>query len=243
MILETHQALATTLKAKVLGTSGVAIAFETPGKPWITSLKAPTVNFFLFDIRENTNRREVMYEEVRDANGVVVSRRIAPPRFDLFYTVSVWAPKITVEHQVLAVALRYFASLVVIPREHLPPALAALPYEVLVSTAAGSKRGMFLNLGGEQKVGFELTVTVPMPPLGATPAAPPVRQPPQVNVTPVPGADPARTVAATETVSANRPAAPATPSAPGTTRAPSSDPDGSSSGGGADATAPTRSST
>jgi hypothetical protein len=95
----------------------------------------------------------------------------------------------------------------VLPREVLPAALAELPYEVLVSTEPGAKRSMFINMGGDLKAGFEITVTVPVPGLPDLPAAPPVQQA-TVTVNPVPGADPARTAAARETVSAAQ-AAPA----------------------------------
>ena len=200
MILEADQALATLLKAKVIGNAGLGVAFDPPNKAWITALKGPCVNFFLFDIKENTHRRDVMYEEVRNADGVVVARRPPPQRFDLHYTVTAWTPKVLAEHKILAAVLRCFSGLDVLPRDVLPPALAELPYEVLVTTGVGTKRSMFLNMGGELKAGFELTVTVPMPGLPDRPTAPPVRKPAEMSVNPMPGADPARTVAATETV-------------------------------------------
>ncbi len=200
MILEADQALATVLKAKVIGTAAIGVAFDPPNKAWIAAVKGPCVNFFLFDIRENTHRRDVMYEEVRDDDGVVVARRPPPLRYDLHYTVTAWAPKVLAEHKVLAAVLRCFSGMDVLPRDMLPPALAELPYEVLLTTGAGAKRSMFLNLGGELKVGFELTVTVPMPVLPDRPAAPPVQRPAEMSVNPMPGADPARTVAASETV-------------------------------------------
>jgi hypothetical protein len=105
-----------------------------------------------------------------------------------------------VEHKILAAALRCFGPMTVLPREVLPAALAELPYEVLVHTESGPKRSMFINMGGDLKAGFEITVTVPMPVLPDLPAAPPVRQQATVTVSPVPGADPARTVPARETV-------------------------------------------
>jgi Pvc16 N-terminal domain len=202
VIAETDQALALVLKRRVIGNAAIAIAFDPPGRPWIQSLKGPAVNLFLFDIKENAHRRDVMYEDVH-ADGVVVARRPPPPRFDLHYTVSAWAPSVLAEHKILAAALRCFGSITALPREALPPALAALPYDVLVATESGAKRGMFLNFGGELKAGFELTVTVPMPVLPDLPAAPAVQRQPRVNVTPVPGADAARAVPARETVTAS----------------------------------------
>jgi hypothetical protein len=200
VLVETDQALAALLKAKVIGSAPISIAFDPPSRPWIQSLKVPCVNVFLFDLREAVSRRESSHEDVRDENGKIIARRPPMQRWDLHYTVTVFAPQVIAEHKILAAVLRYLASIDVIEPEFLPPELAALGYPILVSTGGGMKRGMFLNYAGDMKVGFEMSITVPIPPLPPPPLAPPVRQPPQIQVAPVPGADPARTVAATETV-------------------------------------------
>jgi hypothetical protein len=199
VIAETDQALALVLKTRVIGNAGITIAFDQPSRPWIQSLNRPAVNLFLFDIKENLLRRDVMYEKVLGAEGTVVARRPPPPRFDLHYTVSAWAPAVLVEHKILAAVLRCFGSMTALPREALPAPLAALPYETLVATESGAKRTVFLNLGGELKAGFELTVTVPMPDLPDVPAAPPVQQA-RVTVNPIATADQARAATARETI-------------------------------------------
>lgn len=176
VIAEADQALAVLVKSRVIGNAAIAVAFEQPSRQWIQALNGAAVNLFLFDIKENVLRRDVMYEKVRDAEGVVQARRRPPPRFDLHYTITAWAPTVFVEHKILAAVLRCFCSMTTLPREALPAPLAELPYEVLVSTDSGAKRGMFLNISGELKVGFELTVTVPIPGLDDLPAALPVQQ-------------------------------------------------------------------
>jgi hypothetical protein len=184
VIAEADQALAVVVKSRVIGNAAIAVAFDQPSRPWIEGLNGAAVNLFLFDIKENVLRRDVMYEKVRDAEGVVQARRPPPPRFDLHYTVTAWAPTIFVEHKILAAVLRCFCCMTVLPREALPAPLAELPYEVLVSTDSGAKRSMFLNISGELKAGFELTVTVPIPGLPDIPAAPLVQQA-KVTVNPV----------------------------------------------------------
>ncbi|HEU5334182.1 MAG TPA: Pvc16 family protein [Actinocrinis sp.] len=191
MILETDQALLAVTKNRVLGNAAVAVTFDPPARPWIQALKTPAVNFFLFDIRENAHRRDVMYEQVRDEEGRVVGHRPPAPRYDLHYTVSVWGAPIAMEHRILALVLRCFGGLGTIPRELLPEALAKSPHEIHLTTAAGMKRSMFLNMAGEVKVGFELTATVAMP-APDLPAAAPVSQvqvgvaPPTANGAPAP---------------------------------------------------------
>ncbi|CAN5472376.1 hypothetical protein BH10ACT8_BH10ACT8_26440 [soil metagenome] len=200
VIFETDQALAATLKAKVLGAAPVGIAFDPPSRPWIQSLKGPTVNLFLFDLKENASRRESAYEPIRDADGVVIGHRPPMQRWDLHYTVTVFAPQVVIEHKILSAVLRYFASIDVLPVELMPTALSEVGYPVTVSTGSGPKRGMFLNYAGDMKVGFEMAITVPIPSLPAPPPAPPVQQAPRLDVGPVPGTDPARTAQASESV-------------------------------------------
>ncbi|HEV2372555.1 MAG TPA: DUF4255 domain-containing protein [Streptosporangiaceae bacterium] len=214
MIAEADQALAVLLKTKVIGSAGIAIAFDPPNRPWIQALKGPAVNVFLFDIKENVHRRDVMFEKVTNEDGVVVARRSPPPRYDLHYTITAWAPNVLVEHKILGAVVRCFGSMTTLPREVLPPALAALPYEVLVSTGSGPKRGMFINMGGDLKAGLELTITVPVPALPDLPAAPAVQQQPQLAVKPMPGAGPAAASPAENPASRQPAPAPAPAQAP-----------------------------
>jgi hypothetical protein len=191
VIAETDQALAAVLKGRVIGNAGIAIAFDPPNRAWIQALSGPAVNLFLFDVKENTQRRDVMYEEIRDEKNVLVARRPPPPRVDLHYTISAWAPSVLVEHNILAAVLRCFITMPVLPREVLPAALKDRPYEVMLTVGTGPKRGMFMNVGGDLKGGFELCATVPLP-VPDVPAAPAVRQA-ELKVGPAPAGDPVRT--------------------------------------------------
>jgi hypothetical protein len=215
VILETDQALLAVTKTRVLGNAAVTVTFDPPARPWIQALKTPAVNFFLFDIRENTHRRDVMYEQVRDEGGKVVGHRPPAVRYDLHYTVTVWGAPIAMEHRILALVLRCFGALPTVPRELMPEALAKLPHEVHLTTAAGTKRGMFLNLAGEVKAGFELTATVAMP-APDLPAAPAVSQA-QVTVGPKPngqGATASGTGGPESVTTATAPATPVAAAAP-----------------------------
>ncbi len=116
VILETDQALLAVTKTRVLGNAAVTVTFDPPARPWIQALKTPAVNFFLFDIRENTHRRDVMYEQVRDEGGKVVGHRPPAVRYDLHYTVTVWGAPIAMEHRILALVLRCFGALPTVPR-------------------------------------------------------------------------------------------------------------------------------
>jgi hypothetical protein len=75
------------LRGEVLG-EAVPVSLDAPNRPWTQAAGRPTVNLFLYDVRENLARREVMLEPVRDSSGVVVGRRTPPTRYDLHYVLS-----------------------------------------------------------------------------------------------------------------------------------------------------------
>lgn len=213
VIAETDVALAQLLKSRVIGNAEIGIAFDPPNRPWIQALKGPAVNLFLFDVKENAQRRDVMYEEVRDSSQVVIARRRPPARVDLHYTVSVWAPSVLVEHRILAAVLRCFLGQPVLPREVMPAALAELAQQVVLAVAPGPKRSMFINLGGDLKAGFELAVTIPVPAMADLPAAPPAREV-TVAVSSMPDGGPAVAAGARESVTTARVASADAPPAP-----------------------------
>ena len=71
MMEAVDRALAALLRRDVLG-DAVEVSLEAPNRPWSQGVTKPTINLFLFDVRENLVRREVMVEPVRDASGAVI---------------------------------------------------------------------------------------------------------------------------------------------------------------------------
>lgn len=75
------------------------VSFERPADEWVSSLIRPTVDFFLFDIRENTERRETNLQlHFKDGRAV---KRLPPRRIDLWYMVSVLTTEVADEHELL----------------------------------------------------------------------------------------------------------------------------------------------
>lgn len=84
-----------------LNRDDVDVVFDQPTGEWAATLNKPTVNLYLYDIRENLERRYTAPLEVeRNADGV--GRRIFPPRrVDINYLITVWAKEPEDEHQLL----------------------------------------------------------------------------------------------------------------------------------------------
>src|SRR4051794_23733026 len=77
----------------------VDIRFHAPTKEWLASLTRPTIDLFLFDLKENTEKRQTQMEPVR-GNGRF-ERRMPARRIDLFYMVAALASEVEDEHALL----------------------------------------------------------------------------------------------------------------------------------------------
>jgi hypothetical protein len=113
----------------------VDIRFEAPTKDWVASLTRPTINLFLFDVQENTEKRETNVQTVR-SNGKA-ERRLPPRRFDLKYMVSALSTEIEDEHQLLWRMLSTLMKYQQLPQEVLPESLRSL--ETPLTTRIGNK--------------------------------------------------------------------------------------------------------
>jgi hypothetical protein len=82
-----------------LDVAEVDVSFDAPDREWSGRLSRPTVNCYLYDLRENHEFRETDYE-VQRRNGVAV-RTKAPIRIDVSYQVTVWARAAEDEHRLL----------------------------------------------------------------------------------------------------------------------------------------------
>lgn len=85
-----------------LNLSDVDIVFDQPTGEWAATLNRPTVNLYLYDIRENIELRNTtqIVTERNQSNGS--GRRVHPPRrVDLSYLITVWARNPEDEHQLL----------------------------------------------------------------------------------------------------------------------------------------------
>ena len=67
----------------------VDISFERPTREWSGRLSKPTLNLFMFDIRERTGYRDDTPQAVRLPTGAV-SQSLPARRVDLSYLVTAW---------------------------------------------------------------------------------------------------------------------------------------------------------
>lgn len=147
--------------------AGVEVVFDAPTKDWAARRNAPTVNLYLYDIREDIRRRERGWLEDRNDEGVVMARRPVPRYFKLSYLVTAWTQRPEDEHRLLDTLLRSFLLYEALPDAVVTGELAetGLPVPLSVGMPPPEDRAfadVWSALGGELKPSLDLVVTAPI---------------------------------------------------------------------------------
>lgn len=187
MIQDLDESLRALVRRDALNGAAVEISFEAPTKDWAARRNTPTVDLYLHDIREDTSRREVMWNPVRDTTGRIAGRRPPPRRFKFSYLVTAWTQRAEDEHRLLSGMLSCFVSHERIPVDLLVGALAGIDLPVLMTIALPSPQDRSLSdiwtaLGGELKPSLDLVMTAPVVDTRSENAGPSVLEEPRIRV-------------------------------------------------------------
>lgn len=110
----------------------IDVKFDMPNKDWSATVTKPTINLFLYDVRENHELRSNDRTLTRNTGAVpptgIVSR--PPVRMDLSYLISVWTTDIADEHQVLGQVLNTLLQFPLLPNAVLKGSLQSQPFPV-----------------------------------------------------------------------------------------------------------------
>jgi hypothetical protein len=167
MIDEVDTALQTLLTGETLAGTDIQVAFDAPTKDWSARRTAPTVNLFLYDIREDTELRQHGTMTEYDERGTIVAEHEAPRYFALSYLITAWTARPQDEHRILSILL---AGLV--PHDAVPPALLSgtlatmeIPVRMSVAMPPARDRGLaeiWTAVGGNLKPSLDLVVLAPL---------------------------------------------------------------------------------
>jgi hypothetical protein len=134
VLSEFHASLRTLVYDRgKIAADDVDIAFDPPLKAWVGARTRPTLSFFLFDIRENTELRSTSPETLR-ANGRGV-HRVPPRRFDLRYLVSALTTVVEDEHLLIWRTLSMLMKTPTLPAELMPEPIRTLGLPVIGKVA------------------------------------------------------------------------------------------------------------
>src|SRR3954451_2532616 len=85
---EVDEALRALVRTEVAPSADVEVAFDAPTREWAGRRNAPTINLYLYDIREDLRRREPGLVNSYDDRGIVVERRHPPRHFKVTYLIT-----------------------------------------------------------------------------------------------------------------------------------------------------------
>jgi hypothetical protein len=190
MIHEVDEALRRLIRDEALRGSPVEVALEAPTKEWAARRNAPTVDVYLYDIREDLRRKARGEQDERDPTGAVIRRK--PPRYaKLSYLVTAWTQRPEDEHRLLSLLLAGLFGVEALPPRLLTGSLAQLKLPVPLTVALPppedrSFADVWTALGGELKPSIDLVVSSPIELPPDTSVGPPVTAGLRLNTQAVP---------------------------------------------------------
>jgi hypothetical protein len=162
MLADLDETLRTLLKEEleVHGFEGVDIAFDAPSRDWSGQLSKPTVNVYLYDLREAESLRTSEWGRM-SRNGRTFETR-PPMVMEASYAVTAWTQAVEDEHRLLSQVLAIFFAYPEIPQDKLNGRLAngsqAWPIKARIGQGKGEKSDFWSAVGGQYKVSLDYVV-------------------------------------------------------------------------------------
>jgi hypothetical protein len=169
MINDVDEALRALVQTEVINGTDVDVVFDAPTREWASRRNKPTIDLYLYDIREDTRRRAAGVIEKRDEQGVVTERRPLPRCFKLAYLITAWTQRPEDEHRLLSAITACFIRHDVVPASVVPPLLAQTGYPLGVQIAYPPPENrqvsdVWSSLGGDLKPSVDLVITLAIQP-------------------------------------------------------------------------------
>ena len=175
MITDVDEALRKLLLQEIaIKGNEVDIKFDQPKREWSARLSKPTINLFLFDLRENLRLRgSEQYRTIARSDGMTEVKR-NPVRMDLRYLMTSWVKEAEDEHLLMSQALIGFLRHPFLPENILVGRLKDQPAPVALDVAKfvpeAGPVDKFSEIWGvldnEMRLSVLVTVTISVDPYG-----------------------------------------------------------------------------
>ncbi len=162
MLADLDETLRTLLKTELErhGFEGVDIAFDAPAREWSGQLSKPTVNVFLYDLREAETLRTSEWSRIQRDGRTFEGR--PPMVMECSYAVTAWTQAVEDEHRLLSQVLAIFYAYPEIPQSALNGRLAngsqQWPIKARIGQGKGEKSDFWSAIGGQYKVSLDYVV-------------------------------------------------------------------------------------
>ena len=148
----------------------IDISFDQPKREWSARIARPTVNLFLYDVRDNPQLRAHQWEAAPpNGRGDAMTRlKRTPLRLDCFYMLTTWATEPDDEHRLLARALMALFRFPILPEDRLVGTLKNQPFEIQARLASHDRltnpAEVWSSLDNEMRPSISYLVTVSLDP-------------------------------------------------------------------------------
>jgi hypothetical protein len=162
MLADLDETLRALLKEELErhGFEGVDIAFDAPSRDWSGQLSKPSVNLFLYDLREAETLRSSEWSRVKKDGRLVESR--PPMVMECSYAVTAWTQAVEDEHRLLSQVLAILFAYPQLPDERLNGRLVngsqPWPIKGRIGQGKGEKSDFWSAVGGQYKVSLDYVV-------------------------------------------------------------------------------------
>ena len=173
MISDVDEALRNLiLDSLTVSRQNVDIKYDLPSRDWASRLNRPTINLFLFDIRENLRLRGAeQYRQIPRDDGKVEVRR-NPVRIDLRYLLTAWTKDPEDEHLLLSDTLLTLLRNPTIPDKYASEQMLKQQFPVVLDAAVYQPEHgptekateIWGVIGNDIHAGFIVTVTITVDP-------------------------------------------------------------------------------
>ena len=148
----------------------IGISFDLPKREWSSRLSRPTVNLFMYDLRENVVLRQNQWERIPEGspgeNRAHLKR--TPFRVDCHYMLTCWAAEAEDEHRLLSRCMMVLFRFPIIPQEKLVGLLKNQPFDLQSRLASHDKltnpAEVWSSLDNEMRPSIPFIVTISIDP-------------------------------------------------------------------------------
>lgn len=173
MIADLDRSIEKLLIAELPISNGeIDVKFDQPSREWSARLSRPTLNLFLYDVRENHVLRQHQWERVMVENSRQrqngVSQKRSPYRIDLLYMLTGWATEPQDEHRLLSRAMLALFRYPIFPSSHLTGEMENQPFKIQTRLASHDRltnpAELWGSMDNEIRPSVSYLITVAMDP-------------------------------------------------------------------------------